>query len=215
MKKFFYLLVLFLGIGSAQAQDIYVNFYGSYAFDDSFDSYYDYQAYYEGKIKGGFQWGGGLEYKPSPYMGFEFTYLRQDTNSPTWYQTYNTIREQYTNFDLGINYLMLGANRYFSRPSAQFQGYGGLLAGMVIANLDNPDNGRSSDATKFSWGAKLGGIFWMNDYFGIRMQAQLLSAVQGAGGGFYFDGYGPQATVVTYSTFYQFSLGGGVVFSLN
>ncbi|MCF8713994.1 hypothetical protein JM658_04060 [Joostella atrarenae] len=215
MKKFYYLLVLFFGISSMQAQEFYVNFYGNYAFDDSFDSYYDYRAYYDGKIKGGFQWGAGLEYKPSQYMGFEFTYLRQDTNSPTRYRTYNSIKEEVANFDLDLNYLLIGGNRYFSRPGSQFQGYGGLMAGMAIANLYNPNNGRSSDATKFSWGAKLGGIYWMNDYFGIRMQAQLLSVVQGASGGFYFDVYGPQATVVTYSTFYQFSLGGGVVFSLN
>ncbi|MEL4306640.1 hypothetical protein [Joostella sp. CR20] len=217
MKKHIYLILFVLVSGVVQAQDMYVNFYGSYAFDDSFDSYYDYDAYYDGKIKGGFQWGAGLEYKPSPYMGFEFVYLRQDTNAPTWYRTYNNVREQYADFDLGINYLLLGANRYFSRPGNQFQGFGGLMAGMVIADLENTTEGSrwSSNTTKFSWGAKLGGIYWMNDYFGLKLQAQLLSVVQGAGGGFYFDGYGPQTSVYTYSTIYQFSLGGGLVFSIN
>src|SRR5207344_1510828 len=39
-----------------------INLYGVWTFDDSFDSYYDNSAYYEGKIKGGFQYGAGLEF---------------------------------------------------------------------------------------------------------------------------------------------------------
>ncbi len=208
-------MVFLLGTGAIFAQDFNVTVYGSYVFDDSFDSYYDYNAYYNGKIKGGLQWGIGGEYKPSPYMGVELTYFRQDTDSPTTYQTLYSNGVQRTNFDLGINYLMLGGNRYFSSLNAPFQGFGGLMAGVMFANLHNPDLDRDSDVTKFSWGAKLGGIYWMSDYVGIKLQAQLLSAVQAAGGGFYFSAYGPQTGVTTYSTIYQFSLGGGLVFSLN
>lgn len=215
MKKLVTLIIAITFFGVSQAQDYYVTAYGSYAFDDSFDSYYSGGPFYDGKIEGGLQWGIGAEYKPSPYMGFELTYLRQDTEAPTSYRTFNSGRTQRTDFDLGINYLMVGGNRYFTGPNAPFQGYGGLMAGVMFADIYNPDLDRDDDTTKFSWGAKLGGIYWMNDYVGIKMQAQLLSAVQAAGGGFYFSGYGPQAGLTAYSTIYQFSLGGGLVFSLN
>ncbi len=35
------------------SQDIYLNAYGSYVFDNSFDSYYDRNQYYVGDVKGG------------------------------------------------------------------------------------------------------------------------------------------------------------------
>ncbi|MCM5662693.1 hypothetical protein [Galbibacter mesophilus] len=215
MKKLLILSIALAFYGVATAQDFNVTVYGSYVFDDSFDSYYDIGEYYDGTIEGGLQWGIGAEYKARPYVGVEVTYLRQDTKAPTTYQLRSSGRASRTDFDLGINYLMIGGNHYFGSPNAPFQGYGGLMAGVMFANVENPDLNRSDDATKFSWGAKLGGIYWMNDYVGIKMQAQLLSAVQAAGGGVYFGGYGPQAGLTTYSTIYQFGLGGGLVFSLN
>jgi hypothetical protein len=57
----FFMSVL-LGATSLQAQDIRANLYGAYVFDDKIDSYYSSSNYYEGKIKGGLQWGGGIEY---------------------------------------------------------------------------------------------------------------------------------------------------------
>ena len=44
-----------------------LNAYGAYVFDDGFDVYNDANTYYYGKIKGGFQWGGGIEYTPTEY----------------------------------------------------------------------------------------------------------------------------------------------------
>jgi hypothetical protein len=42
----------------------------------------------------------------------------------------------------------------------------------------------------------------------------LLSAVQAVGGGLYFGTGGAGAGVSGFSTFYQFSLGGGLVFKI-
>ena len=217
MKKNYISLVIFaLFTSIGWAQDFNINLYGSYTFADSFDSYYDSYNYYDGKIEDGFQWGAGLEYKADALTGIELLYLRQDTTAPTTYIDqgfFDNVKT--TNFDLGINYILLGGTRYFGAPDSQVQGFGGLMAGMVIANLENPDNGNSETATKFSWGAKLGGIYWMSSKVGIKVQAQLLSAVQTMGGGFYFGGYGGSVGLSTYSTIYQFSLGGGLVFNMN
>ena len=70
--------------GRAQG-GININLYGSYVFDDKFDTYYSSSSYFEGKIKGGFQWGIGVEYMVHPEYGIELLYYRQDTNAPTRY----------------------------------------------------------------------------------------------------------------------------------
>jgi hypothetical protein len=85
---------------------------------------------------------------------------------------------------------------------------------MAIFNIKNPETGRSDTKTKFAWGAKLGLNIWASDNVGIKMQAGLLSAVQAAGGGFYFGTGGGGAGISTYSTFYQFNIGGGLTFRM-
>ena len=198
---------------TVHAQKINVNLYGAYVFDDKFDSYYSSSSYYEGKIKGGFQWGGGLEYMVRPEYGVELLYLRQSTHAPTTYAS-TIVTTGQTDFDLGLNYIMLGGARHVMSSSGKLEGVGGLMLGMVIADLKDPDSGRTANATKFAWGIRLGGIVWASEAVGIKLQAQLLSAVQSAGGGFYFGTGGAGAGVSSYSTIYQFSLGGGLVFKV-
>lgn len=216
MKKFYLSLVALLVFTSlSQAQNIRLNLYGAYAFADRFDSYYDYNDYYDGKIEDGFQWGAGVEYMSRPNTGIELIYIRQDTDAPTYYLADGYFaNERFTIFDLGINYIMLGANQYFKTSGAPIEGFIGVSGGTMIANIDNPDNGNSEGTTKFAWGAKIGGTYWLGPNLGIKAQALLLSAVQAMGGGFYFSGYGPSAGLSSYSTIYQFSLGGGLVFKI-
>jgi hypothetical protein len=91
--------------------EIRLNLYTLYAFNDKVDSYYSSTEYFNGKIKGGFEWGGGLELMMDPHQGIELTYLRLDSDAPMTYY-YNGIKN--TTFDLASNYVMLGGNRYFS-----------------------------------------------------------------------------------------------------
>ena len=198
---------------AAYAQKTRVNLYGAYVFDDKFDSYYSSSSYYQGKIKGGFQWGGGIEYSLKPEYGVELLYIRQTTNAPTTYSI-SAVNTKETNFDLGMNYIMLAGSRRAFSSNEKLEGFGGLMLGMVIADLKDPDSGRTASATKFAWGLRLGGIAWASEAVGIKLQAQLLSAVQSAGGGLYFGTGGAGAGVSTYSTIYQFSLGGGLVFKV-
>lgn len=216
---FFLFIACFLFNGNeaiAQDKDIRLNLYGGYVFDDAFDSYYDNTNFYDGKIKGGFQWGGGIEYMLRPEYGIEILYIRQDTHAPTTYAkgTAVPVVVEQTDFDLAMNYIMLGGSRHIVAGNGKVEGFGGLMAGMVIAELKNPDNGREDSAEKFAWGLRAGGIFWASEKAGIKLQAQLLSAVQSMGGGFYFGTGGAGVGVGSYSTIYQFTLGGGLVFKL-
>lgn len=187
-----------------------INGYTFYAFDDKVDSYYSNTEYFRGKIKGGFQYGGGLEYMMSADQGVEVTYLRLDTDAPMEYYK-NGI--QNTVFDVATNYILLGGNRYFP-TGGKVEPYAGLQAGVAVFNVTNPDNGRSDNATKFAWGIKAGLNIWATEKVGLKMQTGMISAVQAAGGGFYFGTGGAGAGVNTYSTFYQFYIGGGLTFNL-
>ncbi|WP_396158861.1 hypothetical protein [Flavobacterium sp.] len=192
---------------------IRVNLYGSYTFEDSFDSYYDAGNYYQGQLQDGMQYGAGVEFEIHPNTFLELSYLRQDTNAPTQY--YNGgLFDKYADFDVTMNYIMLGGNHSFRRPNSQIEGFGGLMAGMAIIDIKNPNSNYSDSVTKFAWGAKGGAIIWATKAIGVKLQAQLLSVTQSVGGGIAIGTGGVGAGVSSYSSIYQFSLGGGLVFAL-
>ena len=186
-----------------------LNVYTTYAFDDNYvDSYYSETSFFEGEVKGGFQYGAGLEILPTKGIGVELAYLRLDSKAPMAYYDNGT---QNTTFDLAQNFLFLGANRYFG-INPKVEPFAGLQLGMDIINVDNPQNGNSTGATKFAWGIKAGLNIATSEKVAVKLQAGLLSAVQAVGGGVYFGTGGTGAGVSGYSTYYQFSLGGGLVF---
>jgi len=192
---------------------IRINLYGSYTFEDSFDSYYDQGNYYQGQLQDGFQYGAGFEYEIHPNTFLELSYLRQDTNAPTQY--YNGgLFDKYADFDVAMNYIMLGGNHSFRKANSPIEGFGGFMAGLAVINIENPKTGYSDSATKFAWGIKGGAIVWASKSVGVKLQAQLLSVTQSVGGGVYFGTGGVGAGLSSYSSVYQFSLGGGLVFAL-
>ena len=213
MKPILSILLLCFFI-PAISQTTRLNGYAVYVFDDRFDSYYDNSNYYEGKFKGGLQWGVGLEYMPHQSSGIELIYLNQQTTARTTYAYPGLSGVKTTNFDVGFNWAMLAFNRHMRKPGSKVEGFGGPMIGAAFINVDNPDNGAENSATKFAWGLKLGANIWASEKIAIKLQGQLLSAVQGAGGGLYFGTGGGGAGVSTYSSMYQFGLGGGLTVAL-
>ena len=212
MKSILSILLVFFFI-TASAQHTRLNGYAMYVFDDQFDSYYDNSNYYEGKFKGGLQWGAGLEYLPHESSGIELLYLNQQTTALTTYAIPGS-GVKTTNFDVGFNWLLLAGNRYMRKPGSKVEGFGGFMLGAAFINVDNPVNGNSNSATKFAWGFRLGANIWASERVAIKLKTQVLSAVQGAGGGLYFGTGGGGVGVSTYSSMYQFGLGGGITFAL-
>lgn len=213
MKKITFLISLLMVTGISYGQEIRLNTYAGYVFDDRVDSYFSSSSYYEGTIKGGFQWGAGLEYRLPNAKGIEIQYLRQDTQAPMVYQDGGIFggKLQRTNFDLEANWIMVNGNNYFE-VNDQIEPFFGAGIGMVISNLTNPDNRNSQTFTKFTWGVRGGSNFWLADNVGLKLQASLMSVVQGAGGGLYFGTGGLGAGVSTYSSIFQFGFEGGLVF---
>jgi hypothetical protein len=206
MKKLLAICFL-LGFYSLHAQNVRLNAYGFYVFDDKVDSYGSSTSYFNTTIKGGLVWGGGLEYVVQHSNGIELLYLRQDTKAPT---NYYDVGDKSGDFDVAINWIMLGFNRYQRFENEKIEGYGGLALGAAIFDVKNP-NGSSRSATKFGWGLKLGVNIYASEKFGIKLQTSLMSAAQGVGGSLYFGTGGAGAGAGTYSSMLQFGLGGGVV----
>lgn len=220
MKKLFTIILLLTGSyviaqvpeeSGSGVKTLRLNVYTTYAFDDnSIDSYYSEISFFEGEVKGGFQYGAGLEYMASKGIGVELTYLRLASKAPMAYYDNGT---QNTTFDLAQNFLFLGANRYFGiNPKAN--PFAGLQLGMDILNVENPKDGRTNGATRFAWGIKAGLDIEANEKVTIKLQTGLMSAIQSVGGSVYFGSGGYGGGLTGFSSYYQFSLGGGLVFKL-
>lgn len=210
-SKIIVAILLLAGIAvTAAAQGVRLNGYSSYVFDDKVDSYYDPYNYYNGTIKGGYSWGVGAEFLAAPTKGIELKYLHRSTTAPMEYYK-NTL--QTATFDVGLNYILIGGNNYF-KTGGKVEPYAGADIGMAIIYISNPKNNNEDNATKFAWDIKIGTNIWFNEKVGLKLQADLLSAVQSAGGGLYFGTGGAGAGVSTYSTMYQWGLGGGLTFKI-
>jgi hypothetical protein len=211
MKKIILGIILFAGITSlATAQGVHLNLYSSYVFDDDVDSYYSNTSYFNGTIKGGYSWGGGLEFKAAPTKGIELKYLHRSTTAP---MEYYDVVTKHTTFDVGLNYILIGGNNYF-KTGGKVEPYAGADIGMALIYVTNPDNSKENNSTNFAWDIKLGANIWVNEKIAIKLQADVLSAVQAAGGGVYFGTGGAGAGVSAYSTMYQWGLGGGLTVKL-
>ncbi len=211
MKKLFFTLVLSVCLLTTYAQNVRMNLYSGYAFSDKIDSYYDPTNYYKGTINGGFLWGGGVEVKPNRLTGIEVMYLRLDTQSPMNYYNGGVKNKV---FDLGVNQVMLAFNRYLPVANAKIEPYAGPMLGLSIFSVKNSDAGGSKSITKFGYGLRLGANIFVSEKVGIKLQTQFFSAAQSVGGGMYFGTGGAGVGLSSYSSFFQFGLGGGLVFKL-
>ncbi len=210
MKKALLLILCIpLIANSVWAQKLRMNLYTTYVFDDKVDSYYDPSNFYQGTINGGLMWGVGLEYRIRPSIGAELLYLGQYTTAPlTYYNKGNKLSV----FDVNMNYIMLASNHYATFIENKLEGYGALMLGVDIVNIHNPDLDISDSKTKFAWGLKLGLNIWGSKNLGLKLQTGLLSVSQAAGAGVGVGTGGAGVFVSSYSTFFQFNIGGGLVY---
>ena len=212
MKKICFVLLMFCTLKgmSQQKPEFRLNAYAGYVFDDHIESYYSNTSYYNGTVKGGLKWGGGLEMLVHPTVGIELSYLVESTTAPT---TYYETSEKSREFQVDISYLMLGSTRYV-HMNPTVEPYFGFALGAGFVNVANPTTGNESSTTKFAWEVKGGTNLWASPKVGVKLQASLASLAQAAGGGIYFGTGGVSPGLSTYSSILQFSLGGGLVFRL-
>ncbi|HTS44500.1 MAG TPA: outer membrane beta-barrel protein [Puia sp.] len=212
MKKYFFALAALVCLAySGHSQNVRLNVYGNYVFNDHISSYYSSTSYFDGTVNGGFLWGGGLEFMLKQYYSAELAYLRLDTHVPINYYDYNAGRAKTANLDANLNYILLHLGRSV-HVNDKVEPYGGIGLGVCIIDAKNPTQNTSGSVTKFAWDLRAGVNIWATESVGLKLQVQLLSAVQGAGGGLYFGTGGAGAGISTYSTMLQFAIGGGLTF---
>ena len=190
-----------------------INFYSAYTFDDGFDVVRDANTFYNGTVKGGYQWGAGLEYLFNPQSSAEILYLHRSTTVPANFKFGSNTQLRSETFDLKHDFIMLSGDGHFAKRGSKAEGYAGLMAGVLISNLEAPSLGRSSSNTNFAWGGRIGTNVWLSSKLGIKLQALILSASRATGGDYYWSWYGP-IYLTEYTTLWQFSLGGGLTFKL-
>jgi hypothetical protein len=205
----FSLLVTFFS-NSSNAQPYKINLYSSYVFDDGVEATLDNGRYVSGTINGNYQWGAGFEYIIRDQYGIELMYNRQDTEFPVSYSS-NTNIARDSSFNVDINYILLGGNKYLILQNKAIRPFGGIMLGMAILNNQDPLPGAESSSTNFAWSARLGSDFMFSPNVGLRIQAQLQSAVQDLYGGVYLGTGGVSTGVSTGSSMYQFGLGGSLI----
>src|SRR5262245_43546442 len=189
-----------------------INFYSAYTFDDGYDVVTDGNTYYNGTLKGGYQWGAGVEYIYNPRGGVEILYLHRGTTAPTTFRFGANTPVKTEDFDVVHDYIMLAGDGHFAKGKTE--GYAGLMAGVLISNLEAPSLGKAGSHTNFAWGARLGTNIWVSQSLGVKLQASILSSSKATGGEFWWGWYGYPLYVTTYSTIWQFSLGGGLTYRL-
>jgi len=210
MKKILTLVFVLLVIsaGSSYSQGFRVNAYALYTLDDNIEAT-NGSYYFNGTIKAGLIWGIGAEYNPIRDYGLELAYYRQDADFDANYYTGNTYSRT---FQVAANYILLGGTRYLILRKSPVEPFGGIMLGVAIIENKNPDLGAPSSETKFAWQMKAGLNIMASKQFGIKLQAQLLSATQSYGGGLFLGTAGAGAGLSTYSSMLQVAFGGGLVF---
>jgi hypothetical protein len=215
MKKIILISVLVVTtiFASAQHSKVRLNAYGSYVFEDGFDVYNDANTYYNGKIKAGVQWGGGIEYVPYENGSVELLYFNKSSDVPTNFKFGSGEPARTENFSLTQHYILLAGNGLKMSSSKKVEGYASLMAGVLISDVTSPTKNASGSNTDFAWGGRLGLNLWASQKVGIKLQAQILSSAKATGGDTYWGYWGP-VYLSTYTAIWQFGLGGGLTFRL-
>ena len=212
MKKYILNVLLVAGFaGMATAQNFRLNAYSAYTFNDRIDSKYSSSNYYDGTINGGYQWGSGIEYMITSSRGIELMYKRQDASVP---MVYFYGGERKSNFNLGLNYILLGGNNYFKLANERIEPFVGAGLGVAIISIKNPIANGNSSLINFAFNLKTGTNFWLTKRIGLKFEATLVSAVKAASDGFYLKHDVADIDLTSHTTILQFGLGGGLTFKI-
>ena len=124
MKKIFLLLVLAATMTTVMGQHARLNFYGAYTFDDGFDVWNDANTYYNGTVKGGVQWGAGLQYMFNKQSSAEILWLHRSTTVPANFKFGAGTQARTETFDLKHDFIMLSGDGHFG-GGGKAEGYAG------------------------------------------------------------------------------------------
>jgi hypothetical protein len=206
MRKIILILPVFLLLAArsfAQASVELIPTFG-FTFADRSDFYGAY-----GRIGDNPSFGGSIKFNVNRSFGIEVLYSHMSTNNGLY--NYGPDQTPIQQYNLNFDYIMAGPVESFTIPNSTVRPFIGALLGAAILT-PGASSGYSQD-TRFAVGFQLGTNIYFSPRLGLQLKAQLLSPVDGGGGGVYFGSYNG-AGVDTYSSLYQFSLSGGLIIGL-
>lgn len=210
MKVTYLITMIIFYCTCTQAQDLRLNTYTGYIFQENFRGGERDDGFIKGRIDGSFQWELGFEYTTGTNTGIELSFARQVTEVPIEFEPASMERSRV--LDMDANYILGGANRYLP-VSDKVEVYIGLKVGAVIFDINDPDRTTARREVNFSINAQLGGNYWFNERIGIKMSVKMFSPIQGFSDEFYF-GSSSSGGLSTFSSIYQISLVGGIAIKL-
>lgn len=194
---------LYLLAFQINAQSIQLTPYSGYTFSNKF-------SIDEGtaKIYGGHTFGGILTFTLPISYDVEILYSRHIT---TVTANSRRLTEPFRS-DAAYNYILAGMNRNFVIPNTGLKFFGGPKFGAsILTSLDD----QFSNRTNFAVALDAGMVFLINDFIGLRIDANVKAPIIDAGLNLWWGtGSGPQVGVSSWTPIVQFNLLGGLVFNI-
>lgn len=168
-------------------------------------------SFYEGQLRAGdgMSYGGSVIIPEITYgTDLEINYTRMDSRVD-FRSYYNTPGFDDESFDVGINYIQIGALKTFG-TSDMVRPFGSFSLGTTIFSpkVDY------KDAWRFSITLGAGAKIYLTDRIGIILRGRLLLPMYFGGVGFYMGTGGSGLSVNSFATFAQGDFSGGLIFSL-
>jgi hypothetical protein len=210
MKSVF-LVCFLLTAKLCSSQDFLLSIGGNMASSTNTSVKFFQDSYYEGKIKGGFQWTASAEFVFPSKFSIEIANYHQSTSGDI---DGNYIDENAQPFDVDINWLMFKGNKYFSIKPEKVQLFAGAGAGLATFKSFLPVVVKRGTDDSFAWQLHGGILFWPTKTIGLKANIQYQMAPQGTGLAFTWDF--PRSTKVNEATsFNQLSGGLSLVINMN
>ncbi|HEV2481291.1 MAG TPA: hypothetical protein VGS79_16575 [Puia sp.] len=176
-----------------------------YSFPARNDFYGDY-----GRVAGGLNLGGALNFNVTRSFGFELLYNHQSTSSGIYNYGYDG-GAKLVGGDLNQDYIMGGFVFSGTIPYSTVRPFLGLLLGADIITPMGGNNYASN--SHFAAGIQLGTNIYISPRVGIQLKAQFLSPVNSAGDAYYYSNY-YGGGINPNQSIYSFTLGGGLIIGL-
>jgi len=204
MKRLLLISFGMLLFSSLKSQHFAITAYGGYNLRDKIEFGNAY-----GYINAGGLWAIGAEGVASNGAGAEVIYQNQVSHVPLYFYLAPNVPINEGNDKVGLSYLLFNFLGYLKTGNPNVMPYGAIGAGVGFIS---PHSDFGSNSSKCAWDSKLGVKFKSGSGLGFKVQAQVMSVTQAAGGTFYIGSGGVGTGVSSYSSIFQFAFVGGLTY---
>ena len=206
MKKLLFALIIALPF-AAISQTVEITPFGGYVFGSTLQANGG-----DVHFNGNAQYGGMINIGVSRVVDVDLIYNRIDTKAQI--NAYGNMNSLILDeVPISINYMMIGATKNF-RVNPTVSPFIGMSLGASLFYPKESGKYNYNSVWFFATGLNGGAKIYFSDRIGLRLQAQMLLPIQGAGFTMFAGTGGASGGVSVYSTMVQFGFTGGLIFRL-